>query len=88
MAFSTNLGLVTGLSTRSIHGRDLWGVTLRYVSRRWPSWYSWSHARVVRRIGRGPAAVVTVLRRPVRAAACKESELCKLASLLASTSVM
>jgi len=68
VAFSTSLGLVMGLSTRSTPGRDRWGVTLPYVSPRWPSRYSRSHARVVWRTVRGPAAIVTVLRRPVRAA--------------------
>ena len=87
MAFSTNLGLVTGLSTRSIHGRDLWGVTLRYVSRRRVSRYSRSHACVVRCTIRGPAIVVTVLRRPDCTALYRGPEFFSPATLLASIRV-
>ena len=75
MAFSTSLGLVMGLSTRSTPGRDRWGVTLPYVLRRCLSRYSCSHARVVRSTGRGPVAVVTVLRRPEYAAVYRVLEL-------------
>ena len=61
---------------------------LPYVSRRWLSRYSCSHARVVRRTVRGPAAIVTVLRRPARTAVYSGPEFVRPASLLASTSVI
>ncbi len=49
-----------GLKTAQVAAR-----LMPYVLRRWLSRYSCSHARVVRRTGYGPVAVVTVLRRPV-----------------------
>ncbi len=61
---------------------------VRYVVRRGLSRYSCSHARVVRRTVRGPAAIVTVLRRPARTAVYRAPEFFRPASLLASVRVI
>ncbi len=73
-------GAVYTLTAKALCSR---GLFLAQVSRRWASRYACSHARVVRRTIRGPAIVVTVLRRPLCTARYSEPEFFSPASLLA-----
>ncbi len=81
--------MLAQLHATGLSGREWWlAVSLPYVSRRWLSRYARNHARVVRRTACALTAVVTVLRRPDRAAVYNAFESRIPANLIASASVM